>query len=441
MPTAKSGAASSTPFTDTSPATMYALVDCNNFYASCERVFNPALRNRPVVVLSNNDGCIIARSNEAKALGFKMGDPYFKVKQRIAKHRVAVFSSNYTLYGDMSHRVVDTLQQLAPSVEVYSIDEAFLDLKGFSTAAMITLAAHIRRTVKTWTGIPVSVGIGPTKTLAKAANRMAKKNPALAGVCSLITASSQHEALTQLPVADVWGISRQWSKLLESQGITTALAFSQQPDDWLKKHLTVVGQRTAWELRGIPCIPLEHAPPPRKGIMVFRSFGHRLTEYEPLREALASYVTRVAEKLRRERRHAHQMMIFLHNSPFDTKEAYCSRQASFQLPHPTRDTAELIHHGCTALRRIFRAGVRYSKCGVMLTELTPEDVYQGNFLDTRDRARSKTLMATIDTINHRLGRNSLFYAASGIRRPWAMSAGMRSPHFTTDWEQLLIINA
>jgi DNA polymerase V len=420
---------------------LFALVDCNNFYASCERVFNPALRNRPVVVLSNNDGCIIARSNEAKALGFTMGDPYFKVKQQIARHRVAAFSSNYTLYGDMSHRVMDTLRQLAPSVEIYSIDEAFLDLKGFSTETMATLAAHIRRTVKTWTGIPVSVGIGPTKTLAKAANRMAKKNPALGGVCSLITAPSQLEALKQLPVADVWGIGPQWSKLLESQGITTALALSQQPDDWLREHLTVVGQRTVWELRGIPCISLEHATSPRKSIMVSRSFGHRLTEFEPLREALASFVTRVAEKLRREHRHANQMMIFLHNSPFDTKEVFRSRQANFRLPHPTSDTAELIHHACTALRRIFRPSVRYSKCGVMLTELTPEDVYQRNFLDTRDRARSKTLMATIDTINHRMGRNSVFFAASGIHRPWAMSARMRSPHFTTDWEELLIINA
>ena len=245
---------------------MFALVDCNNFYASCERVFNPAIRTRPVVVLSNNDGCIIARSNEAKALGFKMGDPYFKVRPQIARHGVAVFSSNYTLYGDMSQRVMQTLEQLAPTVEVYSIDEAFLDLTGFTDDAMTTLAAHIRRTVRQWTGIPVSVGIGPTKTLAKAANRLAKKHPAAQGVWSLLTPSAQHDALVQLPVGDVWGIGRQWAKLLESQGVTTALAFSEQSDAWLKKHFNVVGQRTAWELRGIPCIPLELAPAARKGI-------------------------------------------------------------------------------------------------------------------------------------------------------------------------------
>jgi DNA polymerase V len=416
---------------------LFALVDCNNFYASCERVFNPAIRRKPVVVLSNNDGCVIARSNEAKALGFKMGDPYFKVRPQIEQHGVAVFSSNYTLYGDMSQRVVQTLEQLAPTVEVYSIDEAFLELSGFAQDAVHPLAAHIRRTVREWTGIPVSVGIGPTKTLAKAANRIAKKNPDDAGVWSLTTPTSQQDALSQLPVGDVWGIGRQWSKLLEAQGVTTALALGEQSDAWLKKHFNVVGQRTAWELRGIPCITLEMAPAPRKGLMVSRSFGRRLTEFEPVREALVAYVTRSGEKLRRERRHARQMMIFLHNSPFDTKEAYRSRQASFQLPHPTSDTAELIHYACEALACIFRPGVRYSKCGVMLTELTPNTEHQGDFLDTRDITRSKKLMETLDAINRRMGRDSVFYAAAGTKRDWAMAATMKSHHFTTDWQQLL----
>jgi DNA polymerase V len=420
---------------------MYALVDCNNFYASCERVFNPAIRTQPVVVLSNNDGCVIARSNEAKALGFKMGDPYFKVKTQLARHGVAVFSSNYALYGDMSQRVMQTLEQLAPTVEIYSIDEAFLELSGFAEEAMATLAARIRRTVRQWTGIPVSVGIGPTKTLAKAANRIAKQRPAACGVWSLLTPSSQHEALSQLPVGDVWGIGRQWSKLLESHGVTTALAFSEQSDAWLKKHFNVVGQRTAWELRGVPCIPIELAPPPRKGIMVSRSFGRRLTEFQQVREALAAYVTRVGEKLRREHRHARQMMIFLHNSPFDGKEAFVSRQASFQLPHPTSDTAELIHHACEALGRIFCPGVHYSKCGVMLTELTPDTQNQGDFLDTRDTARSKQLMASVDAINRRMGRDTVFYAASGVKRDWTMAATMKSHHFTTDWGQIMRVTA
>jgi DNA polymerase V len=420
---------------------MYALVDCNNFYASCERVFNPAIRARPLVVLSNNDGCVIARSNEAKALGLKMGDPYFKVKAQIRQHGVAVFSSNYTLYGDMSHRVVQTLEELAPCVEVYSIDEAFLPLGGLADDRLQPLAAQIRATVRQWTGIPVSVGIGPTKTLAKAASRVAKKRPEAKGVCALITPEARQEALAKLPVADVWGIGRQWAKRLESAGITTALQFSQQPDAWLRTYLNVVGLRTAWELRGIPCIPLELAPPARKGLMVSRSFRRRITELAPLREALASYVSRAGEKLRRERRHAGQMMIFLHNSPFDAKEAYYSRSASVRLPNPTSDTAELIQHACAALARIFRPGVHYSKCGVMLTELTPNEIRQGDFLDRRDRARSRRLMAAVDAINRRMGRDSMFYAACGIRREWRMAAGMKSPRFTTDWEELLTVRA
>jgi DNA polymerase V len=416
---------------------LFALVDCNNFYASCERVFNPAIRRTPVIVLSNNDGCVIARSNEAKALGFTMGDPYFKVRPQIEQHGVAVFSSNYTLYGDMSQRVMQTLEQLTPAVEVYSIDEAFLELSGFAEDAVTALAAHIRRTVRQWTGIPVSVGVGPTKTLAKAANRVSKKNPAAAGVWSLATPASQRDALSRLAVGDVWGIGRQWSKLLEAQGVATALALSEQSDAWLKQHFNVVGQRTAWELRGIPCITLETAPAPRKGLMVSRSFSRRLTEFEPVREALAAFVTRSGEKLRRGRRHARQVMIFLHNSPFDSKEAFYSCQASFQLPHPTSDTAELIHYACEALARIFRPGVRYSKCGVMLTELTPDTEHQSDFLDTRDLARSKKLVETLDAINRRIGRGSVFYAAAGIKRDWAMAATMKSRHFTTDWQQLL----
>jgi DNA polymerase V len=373
-------------------------------------------------------------------LGFNMGDPYFKVKPQLQQHGVAVFSSNYTLYGDMSQHVVQTLEQLAPTVEVYSLDEAFLELSGFADGAVASLAAHIRRTVKQWTGIPVSVGIGPTKTLAKAANRVAKKNPAANGVWSLTTPQSQQEALAQLAIGDVWGIGPRWSKRLEAEGITTALAFSHQTDAWLKQRFNIVAQRTAQELRGTPCIPLELAPPPRKDIMVSRSFGRRLTEFEPVREALASYVTRVGEKLRRERRHARQMMIFLQNSPFDSKEKDFSRQASFQLPHSTSDSAELIHHACAALTRIFRPGTHYNKCGAMLTEFTADTDHQGDFLDTRNRARSKQLMATLDAINRRMGRNTLFYAASGTTRDWHMAASMTSPHFTTDWKQMLTIS-
>jgi DNA polymerase V len=317
----------------------FALVDCNNFYASCERVFNPAIAHRPVIVLSNNDGCVIARSNEAKALGFKMGDPCFKVRPVIEKHGVAVFSSNYTLYGDMSQRVMQTLEQFSPEVEVYSIDEAFLNLAGFPLDELADRAATIRRTVRQWTGIPVSVGIGPTKTLAKAANHLAKKIPHAGGVWIITTPEERQESLSRLPVGDVWGIGRQWARFLEAHGIGTAVDFAAQPDSWIRKHLNVIALRTATELRGTPCLPLELAPPPRKALVVSRMFGRKLTDFEPVKEALVAYVTRAGEKLRRDKMVARHMQVFLHNSPFATAEAYFSNATSFQLPHPTSDTA------------------------------------------------------------------------------------------------------
>ena len=328
---------------------MFALVDCNNFYASCERVFDPTIARRPVIVLSNNDGCVIARSDEAKALGFKMGDPYFRVRPLADRHGVAVFSSNYALYGDMSRRVMQTLEQFAPEVEIYSIDEAFLDLAGFAGERLDGLARDIRRTVARWTGIPVSVGIGPTKTLAKAANHLAKKDPAAAGVWLIATEQARRDALARLAVGDVWGIGHRWAAFLEGHGIGTALAFSEQPDHWIRTHLNVVALRTAAELRGTPCIPLELAPAPRQGLCVSRAFGRKLADYEPVKEALIAYVTRAGEKLRRERLLARHMQIFLHTSPFATAEPYHGDAAGFRLPHPTSDTPELIAHATAAL--------------------------------------------------------------------------------------------
>ncbi len=420
---------------------MFALVDCNNFYASCERVFNPKIAHRPVIVLSNNDGCVIARSNEAKALGFQMGDPYFKVRDLVERHGVAVFSSNYTLYGDMSSRVMQTLEQFAPEVEIYSIDEAFLNLAGIAQERLPELAAGIRRTVRQWTGIPVSVGIGPTKTLAKAANHIAKKDPTAAGVRLIIGEEARCEALARLSVGDVWGIGRRWARFLEGHGIPTALAFSQQPDSWIRTHLNVVALRTATELRGSPCIPLELAPPPKKGLCVSRAFGRKLTAYEPIKEALVAYVSRAAEKLRRDRLAARHMLVFLHNSPFATAEAFYAPSIGIALPYPTSDTAELIGHATAALRQIYRPGPHYSKCGVLLTELTAEGAGQADLFDTRDTARRRSLMAALDAINRRMGRDTVFYAGSGIRRDWAAYATMKTQHFTTDWRQVMRVRA
>lgn len=420
---------------------MFALVDCNNFYASCERVFNAKIAHRPVVVLSNNDGCIIARSNEAKALGFKMGDPLFKVRELIERHNVAVFSSNYTLYGDMSRRVMETLEGFAPQVEIYSIDEAFLNLSGIAADRLAPMAAEIRSTVRQWTGIPVSVGIGPTKTLAKAANWLAKRSEGANGVWSIQTDQERQEALERLPVGDVWGIGRQWAKMLEKHGIATAAEFSRLQDAWIKKRMNVIGLRTAWELRGEPCIPLELAPPPKKGICVSRMFGKRLAEYEPVQEALIAYVSRAGEKLRSDRLIAGQMTVFLHNSPFDTKEPYYSNAASIALPYATSDTAELIRHACTGLKRIYRDGYHYAKCGVLLTELTSDSIRQGDLFDRPDTDRSRRLMDTLDAINRRMGRDTVFYAGSGIKREWKAYANMKTQHFTTDWKALLAVRA
>ena len=420
---------------------MFALVDCNNFYASCERVFNPAIRARPVIVLSNNDGCVIARSNEAKAIGFKMGDPFFKVRPLAERHGVAVFSSNYTLYGDMSQRVMQTLEPFAPEIETYSIDEAFLNLAGIAENRLAAHAGEIRRTVKRWTGIPVSVGFGPTKTLAKAANQLAKRLPAAGGIWTITGERQRQESLSRLAVGDVWGIGRQWAGFLEGNGITTALGFSELPDRWLRKNLNVTGLRTATELRGISCIPLELAPSPKQGLVVSRMFGRKLTDYEPVRQAMVAYVTRAAEKLRRDGLLARHMQVFVQNSPFSAREPYYSKGSGFQLPHATSDTAELIHHATNGLRQIFRPGIRYAKCGVMLTELVVEGSEQADLFDTRDCDSRRRLMRAIDLINRRFGRDTIRFAASGITRDWAAFANMKSRHFTTEEGQVMVVSA
>jgi DNA polymerase V len=277
---------------------VYSLIDCNNFYVSCERVFNPKLEGKPVIVLSNNDGCVIARSNESKALGIGMGVPVFKCKDLIKKHKIQVYSSNYTLYADMSQRVMDTLAQFTSDVEVYSIDEAFLSLSEFMSLNLTEYARDIRSTVKRWTGIPVSIGIGSTKTLAKVANKLSKRNPQYGGVFDITSHTQMNELLEQIRVEDIWGIGRQYTKLLNQNGIYTALQLKNASDTWIRKHMSVSGLRTVWELRGISCIPLEEAPPSKKAIISSRSFGRPVESLEELKEAIASYISRASEKLR-----------------------------------------------------------------------------------------------------------------------------------------------
>ena len=418
---------------------MFALVDCNNFYASCERVFNARLRNRPVVVLSNNDGCVIARSNEAKALGFKMGDPYFQIKEKIEHHRVAVFSSNYTLYGDMSARVMEVLGLFSPKVEEYSIDEAFLDFADLPASQVAAHAAELRRTVGRWTGIPVSVGIATTKTLAKVANHIAKKREGTGGVFTLASEAERIAAVEAFPIGEVWGIGRRWAASLARYGIDTAGQFAARPDHWIRGKMNVVGLRTAWELRGEPCIPLELAPPPKQSITVSRSFGHRLATNEELQEPLIAYVSRAGEKLRQAKMVAGHLLVFLQNSPHAKDEAYYGPSLGCRLPYQTSDTAELIRHACPLLAAIHRPGPAYVKCGVILTDLSPEGQAQAGLFEQVDPAKRSRLMQTLDRINGDFGRGTLVYAGSGLSRNWRAVAEMESPHYTTDWRAVVQI--
>ena len=411
---------------------MFALVDCNNFYASCERVFQPKLERCPVVVLSNNDGCIIARSNEAKKLGIGMGEPVFKVRPLIERHGVAVRSSNYELYGDMSQRVMQTLMTLTSDVEVYSIDEAFCDLSGFLHRDLEQYAWEIKDTVKRWTGLPVGIGIGKTKTLAKLANNAAKKAD---GIVVLNSEAMTKAVLAMTPVRDVWGIGRQYDKLLEQYGIRTAYEFANARDSWIRKHMHVTGLRTAQELRGIPCIPLEEQPDPKQNIAMSRMFGRPISDLKSLEEAIASYATRAAEKLRRERLQANTMLVFFYTSPF--KEGFTGASLAITFPRATDYTPDIVRYATAAVRQEYRPDNAYIKAGLILSELTDPARRQLTLFETGSDEKKLAVMQALDTVNRRWGRNTLFYAASGIEKRWSMRRERKSPSFTTRIDELL----
>ncbi|WP_341482496.1 Y-family DNA polymerase [Fundidesulfovibrio agrisoli] len=418
---------------------LFALMDCNNFYASCERAFNPALARRPVVVLSNNDGCVIARSQEAKDLGIRMGEPEFKCRERCARAGVAVFSSNYTLYGDMSARVMATAGALAPRMEVYSIDEAFLELDGLPGGPE-PHARMIRERVRRDTGIPVSIGVAPTKTLAKAANRLAKKDPSMRGVLVLPEGEARRELLARLDVEDVWGIGPRHGRRLRERGVRTALDFMALPREFVRKAMTVGGLHTWLELHGTPCLPLELAPKPKQSIISSRSFGRPVTSLEHLREALGQYISRAAEKLRAQKSRAASILVFVQTNTFIEGEPQYSASQSQALDPPTDDTPRLIAQGAAVLERIFRPGFRYKKAGVMLCGIEPAQGAQLSLLHAPDE-RGGRLMAALDTINARWGRDTLFPAACGVERTWRMRQGRRSPRYTTVWEELPVARA
>lgn len=415
---------------------MFALVDCNNFYVSCERVFRPDLQGRPVVVLSNNDGCIIARSNEAKQLGIKMGEPAFKIADFLAAHQVAVFSSNYALYGDLSHRVMCTLGQFTPELEVYSIDEAFLNLAGLSVE-WAEYARTIRTTVGRNIGIPVSIGVAPTKVLAKVANHLAKKNPEQNGVCVLASPEKIAEVLSSFPVEEVWGIGRQYTKLLHKNRVYTAGEFLQLDDGWVRRKMTVVGLRIKKELEGISCLEMELIPPAKKVICTSRSFGQEQSELEPLTETVATYAARCAEKLRRQRSCAGMMMVFLHTNSFKEHEPQYAKNLVYKLPVPTNSTIELIRYASAGLRMIYKKGYRYKKAGVIVMEIVPEDRIQGSLFDRVDREKQAVVMRKIDEINAKYGRDTLKVAAQGSGEKWKLRQEKLSPCYTTRWEDII----
>lgn len=421
---------------------MIALADAKNFYATCEGLFNPKLRGVPVVVLSNNDGCIVARSAEAKALGIKMGAVYFQIKDFLKEKGVIALSSNYPLYGDISQRVMEVLSQFAPEMEIYSIDEAFLNLAGIPNLDEYTQS--IRKTVLRWTGVPVGIGVAPTKTLAKVANHIAKKRDGYNGVCILATPEVWNPLLHSFDIADVWGIGRKYSEFLFSHGVKTAGQFSQLPDAWLKKEMTIVGLKTAMELRGQPCIELELEADPKKGITVSRCFGRRITEYEELKEAMLSYVARAGEKLRAEKLLAKHMLIFLHTSPHakdKIKDPYYSNRVAWRLPFHTNFTPELSHYAAEALASIYKSGYRYMKCGIILSDLVLEGASSADLFDKRDIDRNSNLMQAVDRLNSKHGIRTIFYGGSGVQRKWVGTSSSCSPSYTTNWDNLIRVSA
>lgn len=411
---------------------MFALVDCNAFYVSCERVFQPQLEGRPVIVLSSNDGCAIARSMEAKAIGIKMGDPLFKIQHLVKEHNVEVISSNFSLYGDMSARVMDVLKQFSAHIEIYSIDEAFLRIEDENPLAY---GVNLKTVVKQWTGIPVSVGIAPTKTLAKVANHLAKKS--VHGCHALVSLPEREQILKNFPIEDVWGIGSQWSKKLRSYGITSAWELSEKDHRWLRKAFNIVLARTAVELRGMPCLSLEEVDPAKKSIISSRSFGELVTAYDILKEAVSFHASSIAQKLRQQGSTTLCLCTSIRTNPFQKMGGYYSNSALTSLTVPTNDTALLIKAALAALDRIYKQGLSYKKAGVMALHIQPEGTVPLTLFQTAQDAEKRAgLFKTLDRLNDQWGRGSLVFASEGTRKSWGPKASLKSPSFTQNWRHL-----
>jgi len=418
---------------------MYALVDCNNFYCSCERVFNPKLEGRPVVVLSNNDGCAIARSEEAKQLGVVMGTPAYMIEDLLRQHNVAVFSSNYTLYGDMSDRVMKTFASFVPRLEIYSIDEAFLDLHDLPYTNLLQLGTTIRKTVQQNTGIPVTVGIAGTKTLAKMANRYAKKKHKSTGVFWAANENLTQEMLEFTAVGDIWGIGHQYSMFLKRNGFNTAADFTRAPDEWVRTNMSVVGQRMLNELRGIPAIGWEFDAPTKKVICTSRSFGKLLTRKDDIQEALCNHAAACALKLRRQKTCCNRVHVFINTNPHKTDEAQYARTINVDLASSTNNTSEIIKAAIQGFNIIFAAGYRFMKCGVIVMNLVPESQVQASIFDEADRSKNSLVMSTMDQVNQSLGKEIVRFAVQGFEKKYKLRADHLSQRYTTDINQILKI--
>ena len=410
-----------------------ALIDCNSFYVSCERLFNPKIRKKPVVVLSNNDGCIISRSNEAKTLGIKMGEPYFKARNIIVKNNVQVFSSNYSLYGDISRRVMRTLKRFNSEIEVYSIDEAFLDLSNFSDDEVEDVGKEVRSVVLQWTGIPTSIGIAKTKTLSKIANHIAKKEKS--GVVSLIGIEDIDSILEKVKIEDVWGVGRQLTKFYIKNDIYNAKQLKNISNAWIKKSSSVLSSRTAMELRGIPCIDLEIQDSKRKSCVVSRSFGKKVEIFQELKESVTNYCLNASEKIRSESLIAKSITVFLKTSPFQNRGIYYSNSKTIDFPIATDNSIEIVKAAINGLKDIFKRGYKYQKVGVILSGLSNLENKNNLFSSSKDE-KIKSLMRSIDSTNCRYGRSVLSLASGGINKKWNMRRKHSSKIDTADFRCL-----
>jgi len=417
-------------------STIYALVDCNNFFVSCERVFNPKLINMPVVVLSNNDGCAVSRSNEAKQLGIPMGEPLFKIKDLVKKHNVAILSSNFSLYGDLSARVMSIIDQYVPEIEIYSIDEAFLNLTSLQHSYDLNyFCAELARKIEQCTGIPVSIGIAPTRTLAKIANHVAKKQGITNRVFYLDSPQKTAEILAKFKVRDIWGVGRQGEKKLQAIGVVTAAELAALSEKTVKTAFNIVMWRTVQELNGVPCINFSHSAN-KQQIMISRSFGKRVTELSDLQQALATYASMACEKLRKQRSVAGGFYVFLHTGLHGAIETVYKNSGYITLASSTNDTRVILHAAKQALSELFKPGYRYQKVGIILSNLSAVDSMQFDLFGHRDLDKSDELMSLIDQINQKLGRTTLQFAAAGLDKTWKMNLDHKSNNFIGDWLEI-----